>query len=228
MLTFSRLNVHLIVKAAVICAFVIVLVLAGAHLTNAASPQVVGVAPATQNSIELVGKIDQAALSFTSYGYLTHVAGIPDNMMFTDLINHSEATAHFTFVSSATLTARSILNTIFVLNATGTTTIYYNEKPQADFKDPKSFAKGTLIASGTERWQNIVNVQAPDTAIATGIGEFTQTDANPFKLNGQDFVLGSPKQALRFSYMGEGKRTDKTAPNSTFDVAGNATTGGNQ
>jgi hypothetical protein len=203
------------------------LMLANSQITFAATPQVVGVAPAGQNSLEYVGRIDQTALSFNGYGYLTAISGIPDALVFTDPINHSEATARFTFVSTATLTARSVLDTLFVLSATGTTTIYYNEKPQASFKDPQSFAKGTVIATATERWQNVINVQSPDTGIATGIAEYTQTAANPFSLNGQDYALGQPKQFLRFWYTGEGKRTDKVAPNSTIIIAGYATTGSN-
>lgn len=205
-----------------------VTVLIGSQLTLAASPTVVGVPPAGENALEVIGRIDQTALTFNSYGYVTYMAGIPAEMMFSDPnpLNHNEATAHFTFVSTANLTARSVLETIFVLNATGNTTIYYNATPKASFKDPKSFAAGTAIASGPERWQNVVNVQAPDTGIATGIGQLTLNTANPFKVSNQDYVLGKPKQFFRFTYTGEGKRTDKAAPNSTLLVAGYATTGG--
>ncbi len=228
MVVQHRVRIQRFLRSIVLGAFVVaVLVLASSQTTLAAAPQVVGVAPAGQNSLEFVGKIDQAALSFNGYGYLTAISGIPDALMFTDLINHSEATARFTFVSTATMTARSVVDTIFVLNATGTTTIYYHEKPQASFKDPKSFASGVPIATATERWQNIINVQAPDTGIATGIAEYTQTTANPFTLSGQDYVLGQPKQFLRFTYTGEGKRTDKVAPNSTIIIAGYATAGSN-
>ncbi len=209
---------------------VVMILLMGSHLTLAASPTVVGVPPAGENALEVVGRIDQTALTFNSYGYLTYINGIPDGMMFSDPnpLNHNEATAHFTFASTANLTARSVLETIFVLNATGNTTIYYNGTPKASFKDPKSFAAGTTIASGPERWQSIVNVQAPDTGITTGVGQLTVNTTNPFKIGSQDYVLGKPKQLFRFTYMGEGKRTDKAAPNSTLIVAGYATTGGGQ
>jgi hypothetical protein len=194
----------------------------------AQAPQQVGAAAPGQSSLELVGKIDQDGVSFNGYGYLTYVDGIPDAVLFTDSANRNEATARFTFVSTASFTGRSVVDTLFVLGATGTTTIYYNETPKADFKDPKTFGTGTAIAVGSERWQNIVNVQAPDTAIETGIGIFTQTSANPFKLAGKDYVLGKPNQVLRFWFTGEGKRTDKTLPRSTLVVAGYATAGGNE
>ncbi len=210
--------------------FIVAVLLLGSQLTLAASPTVVGVPPAGENAIELVGRIDQTALTFNGYGYLTHISGIPDAMMFSDPnpLNHNETTAHFTFASTANLTARSVLETIFVLNAAGNTTIYYNETPKASFKDPKSFAVGTAIASGPERWQSIVNVQAPDTGITTGVGELTVNSTTPFKLSGADYVLGKPKQIFRFWHTGEGKRTDKAAPNSTLLIAGYATAGGGE
>ncbi len=223
----QRLIRQFSLKIVVLGAFIMAaLVPANSQLTFAASPQVVGAAPATQNSIELVGKIDQTALAFNGYGYLTYISGVPAEAMFTDPVNHSEATAHFTFVTTANLTARSVIETIFVLNAAGTTTVYYNEKPKASFKDAKSFAGGTVIASGPERLQSVVNVQAPDTGILTAIGEYNQTTANPFSFNGKDYVLGNANQALRYSLTGEGKRTNKLAPNSTFVIAGYATAGG--
>jgi hypothetical protein len=210
------------------CIIVIMLLLMGGQPTLAASPTTVGVPPVGENALEVVGRIDQTALTFNSYGYVTYIAGLPAEAMFSDPnpLNHNEATAHFTFVSTANLTARSVLETIFVLNAAGNTTMYYNGTPKASFKDPKSFAAGTSIASGPERWQSIVNVQAPDTGITTGIGQLTVNTTNPFKIGSQDYVLGKPKQLFRFTYTGEGKRTDKAAPNSTLLVAGYATTGG--
>lgn len=215
-------------KLIVVGTFIIFIAILSNHQPILAqSPQVVGAAPAAQTSLEYVGKIDQAALSFNGYGYLTAISGVPANMMFTDLLNHSEATARFTYVSSAHLTGRSVLETLFVLNAAGTTTVYYNDKPQADFKDPASFGKGVVIATGDEHWQTVVNVQAPDTGIVTGLGEYTQTSETPFTLNGVDYVLGNPNQFIRYTFTGEGKRSDKVAPNSTLIIAGYATAGGN-
>ncbi|HVO70854.1 MAG TPA: hypothetical protein VMT24_12460 [Aggregatilineaceae bacterium] len=214
----------------VVLGLIVMLTVLGSQSAQAASPTTVGVPQVGENALEVVGRIDQTALTFNSYGYVTYISGIPDAMMFSDPnpLNHNETTAHFTFVSAANLTARSVLETIFVLNAAGSTTLYYNETPKASFKDPKSFATGTAIASGPERWQSIVNVQAPDTGITTGIGQFTVNTTSPFTLGGQDYLLGAPKQLYRFSYTGEGKRTDKVAPNSTLLVAGYATTGGGQ
>ncbi len=194
----------------------------------AQAPQQVGVAAPGQSSLEMVGKIDQDAASFNGYGYLTYVDGIPDAVLFTDSVNRNEATARFTWVSTASLSSRSVLDTLFVLGATGTTTVYFNDTPKANFKDPKSFGTGIAIAVASERWQNVINVQSPDTGIATGVGIYTQTSANPFKLADKDYVLGKPNLVLRFWYTGEGKRTDKLLPRSSIVIAGNATAGGNE
>ena len=163
-----------------LAAFIAVLIFTGDQYAQAAAPQVVGVAPPALNALEYVGKLDQTALLFNGYGYFTYISGIPDDIMFTNPINHPEATARFTFTTSAHLTARSVIETLFVINATGTTTMYFNDTPKADFKDPKSFASGTAIASASERWQSILSVQSPDTGIATGIGEYTVTSATTF------------------------------------------------
>src|SRR5262249_26966825 len=124
--------------------FCIVLLVTGLFFSNgrtrAADAQEVGVAPNGANALELIGKIDQNALAFNGYGYVTYISGIPDDQMFSDPINHNETTAHFTFASTGTASARSVLETIFVLNGTGTTTIYYNETPKGDFNDPTTFA----------------------------------------------------------------------------------------
>lgn len=227
MTTQRRLTISTLVKIVIATAFVTVLILTGNQNAHAASPQVVGVAPPALNSLEYVGKLDQTALAINGYGYFTYISGIPDEVMFTNPIIHSEATARFTFTTSAQITARSVIETVFVINATGNTTLYFNDTPKADFKDSKSFASGTAIATASERWQSVINVQSPDTGIATGIGEYSLATTIPFTVNSQDYVLGRPQLTWRFTYTGEGKRTDKIAPNSTLIIAGNATTGGN-
>ncbi|MCC6616875.1 MAG: hypothetical protein IT320_25610 [Anaerolineae bacterium] len=184
-----------------------------------------GNAPDGENALEFIGKIDQVGPAFTGYGYMSYISGVPDDQLFSDPANRSEATARFTFASTANLTARSVLETLFVLNAAGSTTIYYNETPNGDFADATTFSSGTPIAISSERWQNIISVQAPDTAINTGMSQFHQTTATPFTLNGSNYQLGHVDMLLRFSYTGEAKRMDQILPTSTVVVAGNAVVG---
>lgn len=218
----ARIFVPIFITIVILAALLIL----NTYLTHAAAATEVGVPPAGQNAVELIGKIDQNGLSFNGYGYLTRINGIPDDQMFTDPINRSEATAHFTYATTANLTARSVIETLFVLNAAGTTTIYYNEKPAGDFKDPKTFAAGTAIATANERWQTVISVQSPDTGIATGTSEFTEATTTPFTLNGTDYQFGHANLVLRSSFTGEGKRSDKILPKSIIIIAGNSVVAG--
>jgi hypothetical protein len=182
--------------------------------------QEVGVAENRGHAVELIGKIDQSALAFSGYGYFTSITGIPADQMFSDPVNHNEATAHFTFASTATASARSVIETIFVLNGTGSSTIYYNESPAGDFADPTTFAEGSPIATTEERWQNIISVQAPDTAISTTLNQLTVADVTPFAVGDTTYQFGHAGLVLQLTYLGEAKRSDAILPASTTVFAG--------
>ncbi|MBI1278406.1 MAG: hypothetical protein GC179_09785 [Anaerolineaceae bacterium] len=222
----NRFSARFWIPLFIVVAIIAAVLAFNTQTTHAATPQEVGIPPAGQNAIEIIGKIDQNGLAFNSYGYLTRINGVPDDQMFTDPANHSEATARFTYASTANLTARSVIETLFVLDAAGSTTIYYNDMPKGDFKDPNTFAAGTAIATANERWQTVINVQSPDTGIATGISEFTESSATPFTLNNTDYQFGHANLVLRSSFTGEGKRSDKILPKSVIIIAGNAVVAG--
>jgi hypothetical protein len=147
---------------------------------------------------------------------------VPDSVLFSDPINHSEATARITYYATATLTARSVISTVTELNALGTTTFYF-DTAAADFNDPASFANGSAIGLSTQRSQNIVNVQSPNTAIATNFGELVQLSASTFTYQGQTYAFGRVGSQLRSFFTGEGARTDPVAPRSFIIGAGHAT-----
>jgi hypothetical protein len=193
--------------------------------TSAAPPAAtaaeVGVAPIGRNSVEFVGIVDQNGLDFTYYGYLTYIAGITDTLLFTDPISHTEKTARFTFYGSATMTGRAIVNNLFNLNASGVITYYFDETQGADFANPSSFRRGVAIASATTRFQNVLVVTAPDTGIANGVAELTQTSATPFVLAGQSHQLGRNLMEQRFTYNGFGNRLEPTTPRAVIVIAAN-------
>lgn len=182
----------------------------------------VGTAPTGKIAYEFVGRIDQDGLNFISYGYLTYADGLPDSVLFSDPINHSETMARVTYYATATLTARSVISTVTELNALGTTTFYF-DTGGADFNDPASFANGTAIGSSVQRSQNIINVQSPNTAIATNFGELVQLAAGTFTYGGQTYTFGRVGSQQRSFFTGEGVRTDPVAPRSFIVGAGNAT-----
>jgi hypothetical protein len=187
-----------------------------------AASTVLAEAPPGFNAIEFVGRADQNGADFVSYGYLTYVRGLNNSQLYTNPAAPSEATARFTFYTTATLTARAVISTVFALDSAGITTWYYNPTPAASFANPASFANGAAIATGNVRYQDILNVQGPNLGIATGAGEMVQTTAASFQLGGQTYQVGAPGWMLRLATTGEGHRTDPVAPKSFVFLAGNA------
>lgn len=223
-MTRFRRVVGLTSVAAALLLAALALAVAPTHSDTAASE--VGTAPPNDNAIEFVSRIDQDGASFVSYGYLTHVQGLDDAALFTDPLNRGEATARFTTYASASLSARSVISSVFVLNAVGTSTYYYNPTGGATFTNPASFQAGTTISTSSIRYQNVVNVQSANRGIATGWGSSVQETASAFTLGGSAYQLGRPGLLARLEYTGEGTRTDAQIPKSFFQVAGNVVTTG--
>jgi len=192
--------------------------------TEAASPQV-GVGTAEQNAFEFIGRVDQDNLDFSGFGYLTYINGIGTAEIYANPLNPSEDTARFTYVATATLTSRAILSDVFVINAVGTMTIYFDETPYGrSFDDAASFASGTPIATTSMRYHDVLLVQSPNKGLASGTMELTQLSASIFNLNGQDYQFGQPNQFYRLTSIGNATRTNTDPPVSFVLLAGNART----
>ena len=84
------------VLVSVVVALAAISIWAGAS-ASAAAPRSVAVAPIGQTTQEFVGRVHQEVATFTEYGYLTHVAGLPDAALFSDPNQRDEAHARFTF-----------------------------------------------------------------------------------------------------------------------------------
>src|SRR5438128_1554415 len=80
--------------------------------------------PQGTRAFELIGQVDQNGEDFAGYGYLTHVAGLPDDQLFTGQGVHSEASARLTFYGPAKQTARSVISNVIVIDAVGTLQFY--------------------------------------------------------------------------------------------------------
>lgn len=202
----------------------IVAFLVGIRHAQSAGPIEVGSALGGQNAVEFVGQIDQDGFSFAGYGYLTHISGLTDTLLFsaTNPLLADVTNARFTYSATATLTSRHVLSTIFALDSIGTIGYYYHPVPGADFADPASFSTGIPIVTATLRSQNILMVVAPNKGIATNIGEFTQTGAGSFTLDGQVYQLGQVGLRERIWATGDATRTDPITPKSFTFLAGNA------
>lgn len=181
----------------------------------------VGIA-AGQNAIEFIAQSSQNGRTFANYGYLTHISGLPDELLFTDPANRSEATAKFTFSGTAQSTVRIVVSQTLHMNTlTGDLNIYLNNTPAGDFNNPSSFSSGTLIATYSTRAQSILTVIAPNQGLFTVYSDLTQTVANTFQLGNQQHRLGHPNLAARDTYMGQAMRTEPTAPLAVEYGAGN-------
>src|SRR5262249_1848034 len=113
-------------------------------------------------AFEFLGRSDQDGPQVTHYGYLTHVFGLADELLFADPDRRTEATARLTFVAVTSLDSRHEHGNIITTSAPGEMTVFFNENPQGNFDDPASFAAGRPIATYATRYHNVLNVQAPN------------------------------------------------------------------
>ena len=223
---YLMVSVALAIAVLALTAFVI-----SSQAASAATATEVGSAVGGVNAVEYIGRIDQDGSNFVSYGYLTHISGLTDTLLFSGTIPFvNESNAYFTFYTTATLTARnvitgafnSITSSVFMIDAIGTTVYYFNAIPGAAFANPASFKAGVPVMTATVRSQNILNVQAPSRGIGTNFSEFTQTGVGPFTLNGQPYQIGRVGVLERLFSTGEGTNIDPLTPKSITLVAGNA------
>lgn len=173
-------------------------------------PQEVGVAPPGQNVIEITGQIDQSLFTLTSYGYVTHIAGIPDELLFaegTSPLMRDASNARFTFWGQGQSTGRSVHENIFASSVDSSLEFYYSETPVgASFDDPDSFAAGTNIANLSARLYSVLNVQEPDIGVLMVVSDATQDTAVSFTLEDQEYTLGHEGLLHRFTLFGQGFR----------------------
>jgi hypothetical protein len=190
-----------------------------------------GTAPAPENGIELVGRIDQEGPSFEGYGYVTHLSGAEDASLFAGsaeggeppAVEGSEDAARLTFSLATDLTTRAIHEPVFATASEGSIDFYFNEQPAGDFEDPESFAQGDEVASGTLRVHTIINVFAPNRGIATADGVFEQESATSFDLEGESHQLGHEGLEMRVFMTGQGELLNAELPRSVIDFSGNLT-----
>jgi len=192
-------------------------------LSQPAAPQEeqLGIAPNGVNALEFISKIDQVSSTATSYGYLTHIFDVPDDALFANPTNPTEATARFTFSATQTLDTPRLVANLIVHSATGTVTFYFNQNPTGNFLNPSSFSSGQVIATYSTRSHDVLNVQAPNQGITTTVSNLEQLTANRFTLLGKQHQLGRKGLLLRAEATGEATRTQVTPLVSVTFSAGN-------
>jgi hypothetical protein len=167
---------------------------------------------------EVIGEIVQAGAGLTGYGYLTRLAGLADSAMFLAGAR-DERGARFTFTAAATVRDRFIRGSLISVTGAGTVELFLDEGG-GDFAAPATFGDGTRIAVFAARFQNVLTVTAPNTALTTIEGELRQRSADGFRLGGRRYQLGHPGLRLQLTVSGPGTRTDPMAPRAVFEVAG--------
>jgi hypothetical protein len=188
---------------------------------------IVGVPPVGENAFELIGRSDQNGLNATHYGYLTHIAGLADDLLFSHPVTRTEATARFTYFATTTIDARHQVGNIISTAAPGTLTIFFSQTAGADFSNPASFSNDQPIASFSLRYHNVLNVQVPFSPQTHGQGsawavaDLSQESASHFTLNGRRFMLGHMAVRERLSVTGQGTLIQADPPQAVFLLGGN-------
>jgi hypothetical protein len=186
-----------------------------------------GMAVPGENAFEFVGVIQQLGVDFTFTGYVTHMAGIDSALLFdnADPLSRSEATARLLMSASATGTARSVLENIFVVNGAGTFGFYLGG-PGASFADPATFAAGTPVASTSISVQDVVNVQSPQQGIVTGNGTMSVDATEAFALGDTSITISAPGTRYRLWFTGQGTLRDPATLDAFLLIAGNGVVAG--
>lgn len=189
---------------------------------------------ATGHSFEYVARGDQSGDSVTLYGYMTHVDGIEDSLLFAPVVSSSqppqgEANARLSFVSKMTFTSRIANGPIISSTQDEEMTIYFTPLPQGrDFTKADTFSGGTPIAAFKSRVHNILNVQAPISVAGPGRGitvansESSQQSATAFTLDNRRYVFGQVGRQLNIFGTGQGALTGVNPFVANFLVAGYA------
>lgn len=194
--------------------------LAAPAAAGAATRRPVGIAREGRDAIEVIGTIVQEGLSLTGFGWLTHVAGLDDDDLFTDPAARGAATARLRWYCEAAVTARDFLPSLFSATGEGPMRITFAEAGGADSEQPGSFASGRTVARYALRFHNVLTVVAPDQAVTEITGELVQSTAARFAVGGRQRRLGRPKLLQRLTANGPGTRSEPTIPRASFHVAG--------
>jgi hypothetical protein len=187
---------------------------AGAQQRRAAT------APEARHAIEVIGTIVQEGLTQTGFGWLTHVAGLDADDLFTDPTRRGPQTARLRWHARVNVTARDVLPNLFSARGAGPLRIFFARDGGAQADRPETFAAGKLVARYAGRFHNVLTVVAPDQAITEITGELAQRQARAFELAGAQRRLGRAGTLLRLTAAGPGTRSEPTIPRATFHVAG--------
>jgi hypothetical protein len=187
-------------------------------------------AGSSEIEVGVIGRIDQEGPRFEGYGYVTHLGGAEDALLFaqetsgeSDAVEGSEESAHLTFSFSTDLTSRAVHPPIFATESEGTLDFYFSDQPTGNFDDPASFTEGERVASGALAVDTTVSVFAPNSGNVTADGTFEQETSSSFELEDGSHELGEEGLEMRVSMKGQGELLDPELPRSVIDFSGDLT-----
>jgi hypothetical protein len=228
-----------LVGLGLLAVLVAVLMIAASAAVAPAARSEIGIAGAGHTAVEFVGHVEQAGLSFDSYGYLTHIVGLADAALFSDPnpLNRDEKTARFTFRATAQASQRFAVlagavggppptaPSLLDVDSTGSETFYFS--PQGNttrsFTEPASFSSGGVVATFDLRFQDSIAALVgidPHRGVLSGTGELCQRSAREFTLDGQELRIGRTGLFARSTLHGWSVLTSPT-PTSFSNFGGN-------
>jgi hypothetical protein len=192
--------------------------LIGAVPAEATGQGLIATGPSGTTLVEFISRITQDVAAFSSVGYLTRIAGIEGDDLFTDPAHRDEAHALFVATATGELIARSVDGAVHSLDIEGELSVYLRNSGGASFSDPASFASGRRLARFALELQDVLTVVAPQTGLPTLTGNARQVDTA--NLRGSRF--GRPGQHMRVVATGLGTRSDANtdSPQAQLSVAG--------
>jgi hypothetical protein len=208
--------------------------LGGVQLAPAAEPTAAGDDGQGRTSLEFVGRAEQHGAGITIFGYVTHLAGVDDAVLFAapNAAARNETTARISFFATTTITQNFMVlpppaqPSLFDVDSTGTLTFYFAETPSGrTFDAPSSFAAGTAVATNTLRFQDVVAALVgvdPSRGVVESHGELCQQSVVPFQLGGGVQRLGRRGLLQDVSTHGWTVRTSPNPPQSFTHFGGHA------
>jgi hypothetical protein len=166
-----------------------------------------------------IAQTGSAGQDFTSYGFLTRVAGTARSNLFAGsprTVDQALLTAH----ASGQLAARFVDGAVHSIDIKGVLTVYERALPGADFADPASFKVGKPVAHFEVTLLDVLTVFAPGQGLPTLTGDMHQTRAHPLSQHFSGARFGLRGQRLRFQATGIGTLTDPVQLNSLHEIAG--------
>jgi hypothetical protein len=186
------------------------------------SARPLGLAPQPAHAVEFVARFAQTGSTgqdFTSFGYLTRVAGAVDGDLFSGSVRN-ETTALFTAFAEGKLVQRNIDQVVHSMDIEGTMTIYQRTSPGAAFDSPNSFRDGVPVAEFEMTLQDILTVILPGKGIPTLTGAMRQTRADGLVGRPTGGRFGHVGSRAQFFASGLGTLIDPVTLNSILQMAG--------